>query len=62
VDIKGTGIELAKIEEVVEAATRLVTEEGPEGNGRAIVISTPTLAKGRGKGGMWEMKDVRSKL
>lgn len=51
--------ELTRIEDVVEGATRLVTAK--EG-GHALCVTTERWAKGRGKGGIWEMREVRAKL
>ena len=52
-------VALNKFEKVIEAATRLITE--PKG-GKALVIMPESLAKGRGKEGIWELERLQSKL
>lgn len=52
-------VNLSKIEKVIEAATRLVTDEK---GGRALVIMPESLAKGRGKEGIWELERLQAKL
>ncbi|KAJ9106264.1 hypothetical protein QFC21_001409 [Naganishia friedmannii] len=52
-------VQLSKIEKVIEAATRLVTDK--EG-GKALVIMPKELAKGRGKDGIWQLERLQAKL
>jgi hypothetical protein len=52
-------VQLSKIEKVIEAATRLVTDK--EG-GKALVIMPKELAKGRGKDGIWQLEKLQAKL
>lgn len=58
------GMKFVEIDDVVSAATRLVTDETESGGGKALVISTPEIAKGRGHNGdgTWQLKEIRSRL
>lgn len=51
--------QLTKIEDVIESATRLITSKS---GGHALCVTTPQWAKGRGKGGIFELREIRSKL
>jgi NAD(P)-dependent dehydrogenase (short-subunit alcohol dehydrogenase family) len=56
------GIQLVTVQDVVKAAGRLVTDESENGGGKALVVTTPTIAHGKGVDGTYQLKDVRSKL
>jgi short-subunit dehydrogenase len=56
------GIQLVTVENVVIAASRLVTDESEDGGGNALVVTTEQIARGQGVGGTYQMKEIRSRL
>ncbi len=61
-------LELTDINDVVEAASRMITTVGKEGNGKALAVGTKRMAQKLSGGvagkrnGIWELKGLQSKL